>query len=326
MYQFIIKIFSLATLIALCIGLLLYSHPYQRNYLASGIDKHKLLETTKSPRIILIGGSNLAYGINSEGLSDAFGRPVINMGLHAGLGLKYMINEVQPHLRQDDWIIFSPEYHQFYGNLLDGEEALGELMVIEPRFARYLSAEQYVNTLSNSLGYLSSVARHNLYMLLGISNASSGNKHGLYSREAYNDWGDLTAHLKMPDTETILPRSIKGDRNYRAEQVINQFTHQVTQKGVKVFMLYPSYLDKSYQMNKAKIDILTMDLSNKLQAKIIAKPEDFLFDQSLLFDTEYHLNARGVQMRTEKVIAFLAEEKNLFQDNGNVLGNVLISE
>src|SRR5438270_3278585 len=44
------------------------SFPHEDNYLAATIDKHHRLNTTRAPRIILVGGSNLAFGIKSEPL------------------------------------------------------------------------------------------------------------------------------------------------------------------------------------------------------------------------------------------------------------------
>ena len=53
---------------------------------ASLIDKVQRLENLHEPKIVLIGDSNLAFGIDSEKIEEAFGMPVVNMGLHGGLG------------------------------------------------------------------------------------------------------------------------------------------------------------------------------------------------------------------------------------------------
>lgn len=44
------------------------------------------MENIDGPKIVLVGDSNLAFGINSEDIEDAFNMPVVNMGLHGGLG------------------------------------------------------------------------------------------------------------------------------------------------------------------------------------------------------------------------------------------------
>ena len=42
-----------------------------------------------------------------------FGVQVANMGLHAGLGMNYMLYEIKPYLRQGDVLVVVPEYNQF---------------------------------------------------------------------------------------------------------------------------------------------------------------------------------------------------------------------
>ena len=62
----------------------------QDGYLQAYNKKCQLLEDTPSPRIIFVGGSNLAFGLDSQRIKDSLNINVINYGLHAGIGLKYM--------------------------------------------------------------------------------------------------------------------------------------------------------------------------------------------------------------------------------------------
>ncbi|MBO4337416.1 MAG: hypothetical protein J5842_05020, partial [Lachnospiraceae bacterium] len=59
---------------------------YGGNYQAAMLDKVARLKATEGERIILIGNSNLAFGMDSQMLEQALGKPVINMGLHGGTG------------------------------------------------------------------------------------------------------------------------------------------------------------------------------------------------------------------------------------------------
>ena len=61
----------------------------QDGYLQAYNKKCQLLEDTPSPRIIFVGGSNLAFGLDSQRIKDSLNINVINYGLHAGIGLKY---------------------------------------------------------------------------------------------------------------------------------------------------------------------------------------------------------------------------------------------
>lgn len=86
--KFILKCFLF---LALTIGFLLHLSPqYLGNYQASLIDKVERLESIQEPKIVLIGDSNLAFGIDSERIEEAFGMPVVNMGLHGGWEVRSM--------------------------------------------------------------------------------------------------------------------------------------------------------------------------------------------------------------------------------------------
>ena len=67
-------------------GMLVIGAQYQEDYNASLIDKVARLKNINGPKIILVGNSNLAFGINSPMIERAFGMPIVNLGLHGGLG------------------------------------------------------------------------------------------------------------------------------------------------------------------------------------------------------------------------------------------------
>ena len=59
---------------------------YQDNYNASLLDKVERLNNIHEPKIVLLGNSNLAFGIDSQMIEDELNMPVVNMGLHGSLG------------------------------------------------------------------------------------------------------------------------------------------------------------------------------------------------------------------------------------------------
>ena len=86
------------------------THVRDDNYLAAVLEKDRLIRTTPSPKMILVGGSNLAFGIDSKMLQDSLGIRVVNMGLYAKLGLRYMLAQVRPYIKTGDVVIVVPEY------------------------------------------------------------------------------------------------------------------------------------------------------------------------------------------------------------------------
>ena len=81
--KLILKLLGLTIAIVLSGLLIGQFHTDQRDdsYLAAILEKDRLIRNTPSPKIILVGGSNLAFGIDSKAIEDSLGLHVVNMGL-----------------------------------------------------------------------------------------------------------------------------------------------------------------------------------------------------------------------------------------------------
>src|SRR5512140_975750 len=102
------------------------------DYIAAVLEKDRLIRSTPSPKIILVGGSNLAFGIDSRMMEDSLHVNVVNMGLYAKLGLRYMLAQVKPYIKKGDVVVVVPEYDQFYGNFADGDNTLNTALLYAP--------------------------------------------------------------------------------------------------------------------------------------------------------------------------------------------------
>ena len=62
------------------------------------LDKHARLASLPSPKIVLIGDSNLTYGVESSVLERDLDKPVVNTGYMGSLGMRFMLNDAAPDL------------------------------------------------------------------------------------------------------------------------------------------------------------------------------------------------------------------------------------
>src|SRR5436190_21804250 len=83
------------------------------DYLGAARSKQERLHHLGSPKVVVIGGSNAAFGIDSETLERGLCKPVVNMGLHAALGFRYMTAEVVDQLGAGDVVIVTLENSNF---------------------------------------------------------------------------------------------------------------------------------------------------------------------------------------------------------------------
>jgi hypothetical protein len=271
------------------------------SYIASIIYKQKRLEATPSPKIIFIGGSNLVMGLDSPRLEQALGLPVVNMGVNAGFGLRFMLNQVKPNLRQGDVVIIVPEYEQFYGHL-NGSTTLIEALTIFPQAVAFLdSPEQYAMI----AGEFPVFAQGMLNNLFGNLRPREG---FVATRQSFNSHGDIVTHLDAPSidiTNYVLLTDKEQSINPETIRVLNEFDEYAEHVGARVFIVFPPIPEKQARENHAQIDAVYNRLRQQARATILGTPADFVFPANYFFDTVYHLNRQGRDARTQKIIELL---------------------
>ncbi len=298
MKKFIFKSFVIFIIIIFSLILLYLIPGNSRNYFAASIDKHKLLKITPSPRIILIGGSNLAFGLDSEMLEKELNYQAINMSLHADLGLKLMINEVKPYIKEHDIVVIIPEYEHFFGDFFDGDgvELVG-LLDVNPVLIKYLTINQLHKIICN-IPLLFKCKINSLKYMVKLDHFSES----IYYRSAFNKNGDAVSHLdKKADAFTKNPPLAKKI-NTRAIVFLNNFCSYANKYGATVYFCFPSFSISEYRENQSQISYLEKELKNNLKIQILNSPEDCLFSEDNLFDTSYHMNREGRKIRTRELI------------------------
>lgn len=312
MFKLIRNLFMLAVIVAVVTVVIILVSPHDtNNYLAAARDKHRLLYSVASPRIILVGGSNVAFSIDSAKISERFGMPVINMGLHANLGLGYMLNEVAPALRSGDIVLIFPEYRHFDGSFLDGRPAvLGSTIKLCPECISGISTPaQMFNVI---FGMLQTSEGD---ILRGIENTKPNkNKNKnivyVYSRKAFNQNGDVVAHLNL--NSTLKSNQHVGVVNSPSPNsaigLLNAFYQSRVTNDIRIFFMFPGIPINEYKAQKKNFAALEDVIRAELEIPILGAPQDFLYPRDFFFNTVYHMNRIGREARTEDIIKLLIPE------------------
>ena len=69
----------------LVIGGVVFALPsqYDKTFLGALRDKYERLTSLEEPKIVIIGGSSAAFGLDSAVIEEHTGMPVVNFGLYA---------------------------------------------------------------------------------------------------------------------------------------------------------------------------------------------------------------------------------------------------
>jgi hypothetical protein len=270
--------------------------------LAAIIDKENLLHSTPSPKVVFVGGSNVAEGIDSPLVEEKLGMPVVNMGLHGGLGLRFDLNQVKPYVRAGDLIIVSPEYQSFV-DLVDGDETILDVLYLYPEAARYLEPVQFIKLLGRVPASLQ-VQFEGLLTDWIMPQADP-----IYSRESFNRNGDEVGHLNRPSTIDLTGKNLFGSTPLAVDdesmRLLNEFDAYAREKGAHVLLTFPPIPSTQYTENKEIILQVCQKLRDESTVQVLGSPVDDAFPIDYFFDTLYHLNSRGREERTAKIIDFL---------------------
>jgi len=298
------KVLFLLGLIAGSIAVILWL-PLNRpdHFLLATIDKENLLHRMPSPKIIVIGGSNTIFNIDSRLVSEATGLPTVNMGLHAGLGLEFMLNEIRPYLKSGDVVIIMPEYAQFFGDLFNGGRILTRLVTLNPHALRYVRTWGQYLALFKGAGL---EARSKIVYLLGQSSAEE-----TYNRTAFNALGDLRSEVVGNQSLVKLQvenYEIRPLREINSECIreLNEFFIQTQLIGAQVYLAYSAIPLEKYLSNFDRIWALNEHLKQNLKIPLLFTPDKVLVPASEFFDTYYHLNNIGRQRYSEILIKYLS--------------------
>jgi hypothetical protein len=288
-------------------------HGFGRGYTAAAIDKHNRLVQQAHPRIVFVGGSNLAFGLDSAAIERSLPYKTVNMGLNLSLGLDFMLREIEPFLVPGDIVVISPEYEQFIDAYPGNVNALFTQAVYHPQSIRFFSYKHLAVLLDQGFLVIGGITRAAMrFAAEGVSTEDPSNINNLnnpYIRSAFNEYGDITWHHDM-ERKKIKIRPFGQSSPESITRVIdrlNQFSDDCRTAGVAVFYSYPPIFLGQLQAYQAMIQDIASNLTNRLHFPILDTPEEMSFTTEYIFDHEYHLTLQGKRIRTNHIITTLGK-------------------
>lgn len=268
-------------------------------------DKLQALQEVQSPKIVLVGGSNVAFGFDSNRISEASGRPTINTALHADLGLKFMLDWVQPNIVAGDLVIISPEYEQFTTEFYGGTMLMALTTDIDPTAKMLLSRRQRFFLIPSWFGYTSKK------LLPPWNFGSERRANSLYSRSLFNASGDAVGHYGLATRPYTEFAKKSGNITILNDSIVRlkQFVNEVQRRGGSAILLPPVIEQNSFD-NIADLILKVERALEIADVPFVATPGQFVVPRSLTFDTPYHLTKEGVELRTSQTIDIIETMTN----------------
>jgi hypothetical protein len=279
------------------------------------IDKGNLLQKSNSPKIVLIGGSNLMVGIDSSQINKTFRYNVINMGHYGGFGISIFLYKSLEYLKPDDIVIISPEYLSIYDDYkLEPFSDIGIkwMLAYSPMLTiKHVYLKRCLKDIPRHFAELVSEKAQTLITCSLKGRFASSIGHGILNQQdKMNEFGDPKNDMftkvdfsRFPDKERVFKDKITDMSKFT---LLNDFHRAALKNGVKVFFVFPPYPKEAYAQNKTQINNIEKQLVDNLNFKILGNPEDFIYDSVYFSNTCNHLTSDGKKLRTQKIIELLA--------------------
>ncbi len=291
-YTILVALISLIGFLLLDMFLLSFTHngSYYSHEKNVGLAYHRLEELKDTNKIVIIGGSNGGFSINSELIHQAFNMPVVNTGTHASIGVRMQFEIYKDLLRQGDIVIFCPEYHSTIDRLYGGTTLFRILSTHLPQAYCHISFLQWVY-LQKYIG---------IYYTETKSSSNVTEFDGPYSYKAVNEYGDIAWDREHQDSIGNL-KNFYGEIDDRIIAYYQYVHSYAEEKGVRLVFLPPTLIKKEYDLHIKQIDSMIVCFQqNGIPWQ--SPPSRYSFPDSLYFDTPYHMTPSGANLRTERMI------------------------
>ena len=289
---------ALLLLVIICSLSLIPNNNVKDRVLSAILDKHELLENSDSPRIVLVGGSNVNMGLNSRQIQKSLGRTTVNASSNAGLGLKFMLADVEPRLREGDTLVVIPEFKQFTDGFHGGYSLTVTLVDIYPAGWKHLDFNQKVEIIPNLVKY----AAEKLWTI-GTITQRTGNQTAVYSRATFNEFGDAEFHWDLKARPFAASRLVTTAPELHSNAIpyLLEYKNRLEGNGINFVLLPPVIQSTSFDNQELLIERIVDELK---QAGIpfAADCRRYKFDNSLFFDSPYHLLREGIDSRTKLIV------------------------
>ena len=263
--------------------------------------KYERLKETSGKRIVLVGGSGVAFDCDSALMDDFFpSYEIVNFGMYAGLGTKAVMDLSENYIHEGDIVILSPEQS-------------------EQTFSDYFNGEYMWQAADGAFGMLRDLKSENFEAMLGnfpwfalekLNYVMKGQKpqtDSIYQKKSFNIYGDIELDTCR---ENILPNGYDVNQKVRfTEDVVqpefmdymNDWAKRLEKKGAVVWYRYCP-VNKLSVEDMDELAAYDVFLRQKLDFPVIGNPENSLMEAEWFFDTNFHLNQPGKEVNTVQLI------------------------
>ena len=320
--KWFVSVFAIMLLVffipMITVGIVVFALPpvYDNTFIGELGEKYDRLNSIDEPKIVIVGGSSVAFGIDSELMEEKLGMKVVNFGLYANLGTKLMLDLSKSNINEGDIIILAPEMSSQTLSLYFNSETFMQALDGNPSMLLNIDTANYESIVGASWKFAYEKLN---YLITGKRPENTG----AYMKENFNEYGDNVFDRPYNEmTQVTNTINLTFRTNYSDDKVteyeeyidyVNEYISFANRKGATVYYsLCPMNAAALGAKNNADVIYeYYRNLVNSVNCKVISNVNDYLMDEGYFFDSEFHLNNAGVTVRTVRLIDDIKREREI---------------
>ena len=276
---------------------------YEETFLGELRHKLERLRETPGKRIVIIGGSSAAFGIDSAMIERELPKyAAVNMGMYAGLGSRVLLDLCAGQIREGDIVLLCPEPEK--GSLSGIPDAGYLWQASDGAFGMLLQLSPEEKTLRSLAGTFPEFAATKLRCFLS---GDSVHPDGIYRRDSFDAYGDIvnplcSRNILPEEYDPNNPVSFSGSLLEEAFwDAAKRFARKMENRGARVwYRLCP--VNKLAVSLEGTADTFCRELRNRTGIPVAGDPGKCVMDPEWFFDTNFHLNQAGKKVYTTQLV------------------------
>ncbi len=264
------------------------------------------IESIEEPKIVIVGGSSVPFGVDSKQMEEMLGMPVVNFGLYASLGTKIMLDLSREYINEGDIIVLAPEtdaqtYSLFFGADSSWQAVDSDISLL-PKIAK--------DNFSEMLG---SSWKHAALKMKYLASGTKLDPSGIYNAKSFDEYGDIIYprkynHMELmydPTLEIKLsPEIISAD----FIDYVNEYVDYAKEKGARVlFSFAPMNFDAiSADTTVEQVEAFANFIYENFKTELISDPNMYMYESGYFYDSNFHLNEAGMVYHTYNLACDIA--------------------
>jgi hypothetical protein len=281
--------------------------------------KSKLAQSVKSPKLMVLSGSNGLYGVSCEMMQKETKIPCVNAGVGVYLTVDYLMRAARDWAKPGDLVILPLEYEYYAYNGIPQAGFIDYVFSRDPNYLKvvdFLSQVRFFSSMDFDRlkqGIASKLKYGNL-----PEKVEASSEFNQYGDELKNREADLTkAELNNPDrfeASNLLSKGGAIEKTLGLE-TIRQFITWCKDNNIKVVATWPSTIWFDFYQGKRQQELFSSleQFYRNMNVIVLGKPREFMYSMSMFSNSSYHLHDRAARQRTKQLLDLLQPHLKSFQ-------------